>query len=282
MPKGKKSADRERGRRIAMLRDSLGIGQAELATLVSKHLGVPLTRGAVGNWELGGGMSTENLRALARSTGASLEWLATGRGAMMADLSAHRRVVPIGQEFDVDPDADAGLIQAEVGGQILRPKGLPPDAIVQPDFSPGLGGGGAPSPIELRVPAPGAGTIAGEGIEDWWRPPGSVLRSLNLRPARVVAFRVKGNSMIPLIDEGDVVFADISHRVPSPPGIYVLDDGFGDIVCKYVDVVSRAGEEPILVRLTSENKEYDPKTLTLEEARIVGRYVGMFTTRNRR
>lgn len=60
--------------RIRHLRGILGIDQSEMAKL----LGV--SRGAVGNWELKGGIKATNLRLLAERTGASFEWLATGKG----------------------------------------------------------------------------------------------------------------------------------------------------------------------------------------------------------
>jgi hypothetical protein len=42
--------------------------------------GVRVTRGAVGNWELGGGISRANLAAIADKFGARLDWLKFGRG----------------------------------------------------------------------------------------------------------------------------------------------------------------------------------------------------------
>lgn len=43
-----------------------------------RALGV--TRGAVGNWERGKGIKTENLKAIAQTFSVSFEWLATGEG----------------------------------------------------------------------------------------------------------------------------------------------------------------------------------------------------------
>lgn len=45
---------------------------------LAESLGV--TRGAVGNWELGQGVKRENLQKIANVFKASFEWLATGRG----------------------------------------------------------------------------------------------------------------------------------------------------------------------------------------------------------
>jgi transcriptional regulator with XRE-family HTH domain len=63
------------GKRIRLLREYVpGRTQADLARL----LGV--SRGAVGNWELGQGIKRENLVLVSQKTGASLDWLMGNNG----------------------------------------------------------------------------------------------------------------------------------------------------------------------------------------------------------
>ena len=63
------------GKRIKLLRESIpGRTQADFARL----LGV--SRGAVGNWELGQGIKRENLVLVSQKTGASLDWLMGNNG----------------------------------------------------------------------------------------------------------------------------------------------------------------------------------------------------------
>jgi transcriptional regulator with XRE-family HTH domain len=63
------------GKRIKLLRESVpGRTQAEFARL----LGV--SRGAVGNWELGQGIKRENFVLVSQKTGASLDWLMGNNG----------------------------------------------------------------------------------------------------------------------------------------------------------------------------------------------------------
>jgi phage repressor protein C with HTH and peptisase S24 domain len=83
--------------------------------------------------------------------------------------------------------------------------------------------------------------------------------------------------MLPTIVGGDVVFADTRHRVPSPPGIYVLADQFGGVVVKRLEVISRPSEDPVQVRIISDNPRHSPQELTLDEINIIGKYVGRFT-----
>lgn len=68
--------DVETGRRIKELRrDILKITQSEFADMLGG-----VTRGAVGNWELGQGIKRENLSRMSARFDVSFEWLATGAG----------------------------------------------------------------------------------------------------------------------------------------------------------------------------------------------------------
>jgi len=83
--------------------------------------------------------------------------------------------------------------------------------------------------------------------------------------------------MSPTIESGDVVFADLRHRVPSPPGIFILADAFGGVVAKRLEVVSKPGDEPVQVKVSSDNPRHESQVWTLDEIHIVGRYLGRFT-----
>jgi phage repressor protein C with HTH and peptisase S24 domain len=76
-PFGKLRRMKTTGERIRYLRkDVLGLNQTAFANTLQG-----VTRGAVGNWELGGGAKRENLLQIAERHGVSFEWLALGRGA---------------------------------------------------------------------------------------------------------------------------------------------------------------------------------------------------------
>lgn len=70
MKKQPSPADIEIGNRIRKMRADMDIDANDMA----KRLGV--TRGAVGNWELGGGIKRENLQKIAAEYDVSFEWLA--------------------------------------------------------------------------------------------------------------------------------------------------------------------------------------------------------------
>ncbi|MGO7089447.1 helix-turn-helix transcriptional regulator [Rhizobium leguminosarum] len=142
------------------------------------------------------------------------------------------------------------------------------------DVTAGLGGGGL-SIIENTTR--NGITFHKEAVRDVWRLPEWMLSRFNARPQHIKAFPSQGDSMLPTIDDGDVVFVDTRHRVPSPPGIYALADEFGGVVVKRLEVVSRPGDEIITVQVSSDNPRHTTRTLTIDEIQIIGRYIGRFT-----
>lgn len=119
--------------------------------------------------------------------------------------------------------------------------------------------------------------VSTEAIRDYWMIPIYMLNRFNAKPKNIKAFPTQGDSMSPTIDDGDVVFVDTRHRVPSPPGIYVLADEFGGVVTKRLEVTSRPSDEIVTVRISSDNPNHKDRELTLDEINIIGRYVGRFT-----
>jgi len=127
------ATDDEIAARVRSVRERAGLSQVAFA----KKLAV--TRGAVGNWELGGGVKAENMRQIAEAFGVAFEWLATGRGAMETPVASN--VVEIPNAIVRDKIAHGGeyipLYGHAVGGedgefplngnkldQILAPPGL--------------------------------------------------------------------------------------------------------------------------------------------------------------
>lgn len=78
------------GKRISFLRKHV-VADVRSQEEFAKKLGV--TRGAVGNWELGKGISRENLQKIALTFNASFEWLATGTGSPKSKPSSYEERV---------------------------------------------------------------------------------------------------------------------------------------------------------------------------------------------
>lgn len=167
--------------------------------------------------------------------------------------------------------AEKGLIgNTDDGDMPKRAVGAPSDAIEEIDVTAGLGGGGL-AMLEAN------GNFSAEVIRDFWRLPPWVLSRFNAQPGHIKAFPCQGDSMSPTIEDGDVVFVDIRHRVPSPPGVYVIADQFGGVIVKRLEVISKPSDEEVQIRIISDNPRHGPQELTMDEVNIVGRYVGRFT-----
>lgn len=142
------------------------------------------------------------------------------------------------------------------------------------DVTAGLGGGGL-SIVETT--AQNGITFHREAVRDHWQIPDSILNRYNAKPTHIKALPSRGDSMAPTIMDGDVVFVDTRHRVPSPPGIFALADEFGGVVIKRLEVISRPHDDPVLVRVSSDNPRHSDRELTLGEIEIIGMFLGRFT-----
>jgi phage repressor protein C with HTH and peptisase S24 domain len=68
--------------RIRFVRKQYKMSQERFAEALGTVEGVKVTRGAVGNWELGKGISRANLAAIAERFKVNLDWLEFGKGEM--------------------------------------------------------------------------------------------------------------------------------------------------------------------------------------------------------
>lgn len=83
-------------------------------------------------------------------------------------------------------------------------------------------------------------------------------------------FYIRGDSMEPTLCNDDLVLADTSRQQPSPPGIFLLFDGFG-LVVKRLELIDESPKKRI--RIISDNPQYQNYERLVEETSIVGRVV---------
>ncbi|MCH2546620.1 MAG: LexA family transcriptional regulator [Alphaproteobacteria bacterium] len=81
---------------------------------------------------------------------------------------------------------------------------------------------------------------------------------------------VRGDSMEPTLCAGDMILIDITKKSPTPPGIFVLFDGFG-LVTKRLEFLSNTN--PPAIRIISDNAQYAAYERTIDELHIIGRVV---------
>ena len=180
--------------RIRLVRDWTKLDQDAFGEPLS------VTRGAVGNWELGKGVKLANLIAIAEKYGVSLEWLVMGRGTMF----------PPPERPEVGPGfSDAfGLIDA-----YDQRVSAGPGAFV---------------------------TVGGEPMyqlafrREWLR-----TITLAPERSLVILF-ADGDSMEPTIRPGDSMLVDTSQTNPRRDGIFVIRwDGWLNVKRVTADEASR-------------------------------------------
>ena len=101
--------------------------------------------------------------------------------------------------------------------------------------------------------------------------PAPLLRRITSAPASGLRLiTISGDSMAPTLEHGDMVMVDTNRVGPSPPGIFVLDDGVG-LVAKRVDAIPNTS--PQLLWLSSDNPAYSNYQRRIDEVRVIGRVV---------
>lgn len=148
------------------------------------------------------------------------------------------------------PESELGGSQEKSSSQLIRPRG---DWVEVPRLS-------------LEASA-GPGALAhAERPFDSFRFSTRWLREQGLQPDMLSSISVAGDSMEPLLRDGDEILVDRTHR-PLREGVHVLRLGEITLV-KRVQL-----GQPGQVTLISENRQYPPMDVALEDVDVIGRVV---------
>lgn len=146
-----------------------------------------------------------------------------------------------------------------------------PPSMDMPRFE--LPGVAAIPEVNVRAAA-GAGALV-EAEEDgarWHFPLAWLRHELKARPADLRIVTIDGDSMEPVLMSGDKVLVDLSRTLPSPPGIFVLDDGMG-LLAKQLERLPNTERHREYLSIRSANPRYDSYERPAEEVAIIGRVV---------
>ena len=197
----------------------------------------------------------ERIVAIAEAAGVSLEWLATGRGPMRRDDPAPIAV------HGTNP-SNASLPAVAQIHPIMEYSDLPPPA-------PGF--------CYLRIldlnAAAGHGTfISIESVTDVLAIPEKWIRQeLQCNPADLAVIKVRGDSMRPTIEPGQIIVLDHTDKEIPPDGVFVLRFR-GGLMVKRLQMLDDGALE-----VTSDNHFYKPiifKTSDVpDDFAIIGRVV---------
>lgn len=272
--------DPARGRRLSQAMTERGFVQETLAAEMSSRSSLVLgsaksiTRGAVGNWVLGKGMTTDNLKLASVVLEVPLQWILTGAPpypdfAASADPPMRElKRVPVDEALPPDPEFSADGDQVLASGEPFRPK--TPGARPEIDVRPGAGQG--QDGMQLAYTTDAGGTVTGHRVVAEWLMPDPFFRhELRASPDGTIFMEVIGNSMLPTLAPGDRVIVDTRQNTFGPDAIYVFDDGDGEPRVKSLKKMLGTGD----VRIISDNRDsYGEDVMSLASIRIIGRVVG--------
>lgn len=127
----------------------------------------------------------------------------------------------------------------------------------------------------LSVPAGAGGGYLIEANPETWGEPSYfdtrlIVERIRVNPEKLCSIQIEGQSMEPILNNGDTVLVNMEKNNVTEPGIFVIFDGDG-IVCKWVERI--VGSEPAQYRIKSENKRFSEYTVLAEQTQIIGRVV---------
>ncbi|MDK6077916.1 LexA family transcriptional regulator [Massilia varians] len=228
--------------RIKLAMQTAGISQVELA----RACGVAPP--SVHGWLSGKSkfLRGENLLKAARALRVSEDWLATGKGSMIPEVGMPAPSASASPFIDDQVDlADARPVRA----------GEDPDTVAIPRVK-----------LRLRAGVSQYDTEPDMGGDGHELVPASVLTGLGLNPRNLIAVRVRGTSMEPMMFEDDVVIVDRSDTKPISREVYAVN--FDGEAC-VKQLLYRGGQW----YLHSINPDHPPVNVKSKPCSIVGRVV---------
>lgn len=105
---------------------------------------------------------------------------------------------------------------------------------------------------------------------DWIIPADVLSRRTNSPPEQIRIFTVSDNMMEPDYRRGEHVLVDLSGQNPSPPGAFIVSDGFGYML-RHCEFVPRSN--PPKVKIAALNASFQPQVLAQDEFHIIGRVI---------
>ena len=110
-----------------------------------------------------------------------------------------------------------------------------------------------------------------EEDDQWIIPSRIVNQHTDAPPDKVKIFEVQEILMEPEFKRGEHVLVDLTDQTPSPPGVFLVSDGFGCLLrqCEFVPK-----SNPVKVRISAKDKSFQPHVLTQDDFTIIGRVIG--------
>lgn len=196
------------------------------------------------------GLGPDGIRNIRRGRMPRASTLAQLAPVLQCDVNYLSEALPREIILEGDPDFDEGMDEPPIEA--------PPGYVLVPTLNvhAGLGGGGF-SDGEMTGPP---------RLMPWTL----IVDELHGSSGDFVLMPVIGQSMEPILHDGDNVLVDRRKTNPSQPGIFAIWDGYG-LVAKWIERVPKS--DPPALRIFSENARFAPYESLVEQTRIIGRVV---------
>lgn len=93
---------------------------------------------------------------------------------------------------------------------------------------------------------------------------------LGAAPSDLRLVQMRGDSMEPTFFNNELMLVDTTRKLPAPPGLFVVFDGFG-LNIKRLEYVT--GSRPARLRIIPDNAQYSIYERSVEETVVIGRIV---------
>lgn len=113
--------------------------------------------------------------------------------------------------------------------------------------------------------------ISNPGQNSEWVLPANILNQRTKAPPNLIKiFEVKESVMEPDFKQGESVLVDLSDQNPSPPGTFILFDGFGYMLrsCEFVPK-----SNPPEIKISAAKQGFQAQTLKENDVEIIGRVI---------
>ena len=107
--------------------------------------------------------------------------------------------------------------------------------------------------------------------ENSWIIPAEILsQRTQASPEKIKIFNVQESLMEPNFKRGEHVLIDLSDKTPSPPGAFIISDGFG-VMLRYCEFLPHS--TPAEIRVSAAQSSFQMQTLEQGDFDIIGRVI---------
>lgn len=110
----------------------------------------------------------------------------------------------------------------------------------------------------------------GDAAPQWHIPAEIISKRTQATPDKIRVFTIEDNLMEPNFRRDEPVLVDLSQTTPSPPGTFIVSDGFGYMArnCEFLP-----NSTPPEIKLSASDTSFQPQTLKADDFRIIGRVI---------